>query len=204
MKVVGANARPTLEHCEYAANSTGLRVASNARPIIDNCCLQGNIDYAVNADAYSDGLGSLSASDCWWGSATGPRTGTTGAGDRVTANVAYSPWANYQICETSVSSVEDLPEVVQDFQMMAPHPNPFNPTTTIGFALPQTENVRLTIFDISGRLVRVLFDESRPAGTYEVQWNGMDDSGRRVASGVYVCRMEAGSYRGTKRMTLLK
>jgi hypothetical protein len=83
-------------------------------------------------------------------------------------------------------------------------PNPFNPATTIAFSLPQTERVRLVIFDLTGRLVRVIVDEVRAAGSYEVQWNGTGARGQQMASGVYVCRMEAGSLRETQRMTLVR
>ena len=204
LRLSGTTTRPILAHCGFSQNPSGLRIVSNARPSIDNCCFSGNSQYGLNADAYSDGQGVLLAQNCWWGSTAGPRTGTTGAGDRVTTNVSYSPWADYQVCETSVSSVGDLPEVVRNFQLAAPYPNPFNPTTTFEFAMPQTERVRLAIYDLSGRLVRVLVDEQRPAGTYDVQWNGMDDRGQRAASGVYLCRMEAGSFVSTKRMTMLK
>jgi hypothetical protein len=90
------------------------------------------------------------------------------------------------------------------FTLHANVPNPFNPMTTIAFTLPHTERVKLAIFDLTGRAVRVLVDEVRPAGRYEVQWTGTGDRGEQMASGVYVCRMEAGSFRETRRMTLVK
>ncbi len=90
------------------------------------------------------------------------------------------------------------------FALSANAPNPFNPLTTIAFVLPRAERVRLGIFDLTGRVVRVLVDEVRPAGSHEVQWNGTDHRGQPMASGVYVCRMEAGPFRETRRMTLVK
>jgi len=88
------------------------------------------------------------------------------------------------------------------------HPNPFNPSTEITFALPGgTANdvqVRLQIFDTRGRLVRTLVDDSRAPGQYSVSWHGRDDSGRVLASGVYYYRLEAGEEKITKRMALLK
>ena len=84
-------------------------------------------------------------------------------------------------------------------------PNPFNPKTTIAFALPRPESVTLTVHDLAGRLVRTLVSgEPLPAGRHERDWWGRDERGRRVASGVYLYRLEAGSYNETKRMTLLK
>jgi len=83
-------------------------------------------------------------------------------------------------------------------------PNPFNPSTTIAFAVPRAERVRLAIYDMTGRLVRVLVDGEMSVGNHEVRWDGTSDRGVLVASGVYVCRMEAGSFREARRLTLLK
>jgi flagellar hook assembly protein FlgD len=83
-------------------------------------------------------------------------------------------------------------------------PNPFNPSTTIAFTLQAAGRARLVVFDAAGRQVRTLVDETRPAGRHEVRWDGVDDRGRQVSSGVHFCRMEAGSFRDTKRMTLVQ
>jgi PKD repeat protein len=84
-------------------------------------------------------------------------------------------------------------------------PNPFNPMTTIYFELPEAANVRLQVFDISGRLVRNLLNgASLGAGRQDVVWNGKDDSGQQVAAGVYFYHMSTGSFSETKRMVLVK
>jgi PKD repeat protein len=84
-------------------------------------------------------------------------------------------------------------------------PNPFNPMTTIYFELPEAANVRLQVFDISGRLVRNLLNgASMGAGRQDVVWNGKDDSGQQVAAGVYFYHMSTGSFSETKRMVLVK
>ena len=83
-------------------------------------------------------------------------------------------------------------------------PNPFNPTTTIGFSLPRTGPVKLQVFDVRGRLVRTLLDEARSAGTYEVKWDGRDEGGRRAASGVYLYRLDAVGQVLQNKMTLVK
>ena len=84
-------------------------------------------------------------------------------------------------------------------------PNPFNPQTTIAFDLHRQVAVTLRVFDISGRLTRVLLDEEvRGSGSHEAVWNGQDDSGRRVASGTFFYRLEAGDFSETKRMILIK
>jgi flagellar hook assembly protein FlgD len=84
-------------------------------------------------------------------------------------------------------------------------PNPFNPQTTIAFELPNEQAVSLRVFDISGRLVRELVaGETMTMGRHETVWNGRDNTGRRVASGTYFYRLEAGEYSETKRMALIK
>lgn len=83
-------------------------------------------------------------------------------------------------------------------------PNPFNPATTIRFAVPANGNVRLTVFDVNGRIVRTLVDGNVVAGNHEVVWDGMDMSGRQVASGVYIYRLTGANNEITKRMTLVR
>ncbi len=84
------------------------------------------------------------------------------------------------------------------------HPNPFNPQTTISFNLPQQAAVTLRVFDVAGHLVKVLLDDEIVAeGRNEAVWYGRDGAGRRVASGTYFYRLEAGTYSETKRMVLV-
>ena len=84
-------------------------------------------------------------------------------------------------------------------------PNPFNPLTTLRYDLPEPARVGLRIYDLSGRLVRVLAQgEVIGAGRHEAVWNGRDEAGRTASAGVYFCRLEAGAFRQTRRMTLLK
>jgi flagellar hook capping protein FlgD len=83
-------------------------------------------------------------------------------------------------------------------------PNPFNPGTTIRFELPQDEQVSIRIFDVHGRVVRTLVQGRRPAGYNEVTWNGVDEAGKRVASGVYWCRLEMPGVVQTRAMVLTR
>jgi hypothetical protein len=83
-------------------------------------------------------------------------------------------------------------------------PNPFNPKTTFRFALDRASTVQLRVYDVSGRLVRDFGLGTQPAGPVEVQWNGTDDSGRPVASGVYLVRLVTPDRRETLRTVLLK
>ncbi len=86
----------------------------------------------------------------------------------------------------------------------AARPNPFNPSTTIGFTLPATGPVQLTIHDPSGRTVRTLVDAMLGASEHTVEWDGRDDRGHLVGSGVYIYRLSAGGQVLTDRMVLVK
>ncbi len=83
-------------------------------------------------------------------------------------------------------------------------PNPFNPTTTIKYAVPVRSTVNLTIYDVAGRVVTTLVNETREPNAYTVTWDGTNNRGERVASGVYFYRIVAGKYRDTRKMVLLK
>jgi flagellar hook assembly protein FlgD len=83
-------------------------------------------------------------------------------------------------------------------------PNPFNPVTQIPLSLGTAGRARLRIFDVRGRLVRTLIDTDLPAGARTVWWNGEDDEGRRLASGVYSYRLESGAIRERRRMILVR
>jgi hypothetical protein len=83
-------------------------------------------------------------------------------------------------------------------------PNPFNPVTVIHYQLPSHAHVRIEVFNIAGRRVRTLVNGEEDAGYRSVVWDGTDDGGARVASGVYLYRMEAGDFTAKKMMVLLK
>jgi hypothetical protein len=83
-------------------------------------------------------------------------------------------------------------------------PNPFNPNTVIVFAVPRPSEVRVEVFNVLGQKVRTLANEFSNAGYKRVEWDGTDDNGSSVASGVYLYRMTAGDFSETKKMLLLK
>jgi len=83
-------------------------------------------------------------------------------------------------------------------------PNPFNPRTTLSYELHRPGRVELGVYDAKGRRVAILVGGSREAGAHEVVWNGCDDGGRAVPSGVYFANLITDSYRETRRMLLLK
>ena len=83
-------------------------------------------------------------------------------------------------------------------------PNPFNPITTIRYGIARQERVSLIVYNVAGRRVKTLIDGTLPAGDHIAVWDGMNDTGQRVASGVYFCRFEAGAFERTRALVLLK
>ncbi len=98
------------------------------------------------------------------------------------------------------SNVVPVPEKVT----LSNYPNPFNPATTISYSLPLEGNVSLCIYNVKGQLVRQLIDGSQPEGYYEVVWNGKDNTGRLVASGIYYYQIKACGKNINKKMLMLK
>jgi len=84
------------------------------------------------------------------------------------------------------------------------YPNPFNPSTQIAFTLPEPGPIRLTVLNTRGQTVRVLAEDSYPAGRHLVTWNGRDGSGRKVASGIYLYMLETRLGTRTRKMTLIR
>ena len=96
------------------------------------------------------------------------------------------------------------PDVTR-FSLRQSVPNPFNPRTTISYDLPQATAVRLAIYDLTGRMVRQLRTGAvESPGRHGAVWNGNDDLGRPVSAGVYIYRLEAGSYIESRRLTLVR
>jgi hypothetical protein len=114
------------------------------------------------------------------------------------------------LIKTDADGLVQVTEDRQEIPRLGPwylrqnHPNPFGMATTIIYALPDAEPVTLAIYDIRGALVRNLIIGTVSAGLHQVVWDGRDGRGHNVASGVYFCSMDAGRFRETRRMVLLR
>jgi hypothetical protein len=95
-------------------------------------------------------------------------------------------------------------QAVRETALSSIHPNPFNPQTTVEFALTSPQHVRIMIYDVRGALVHRLVDQSLGAGEHRAVWNGIDDAGRPATSGIYFVRMVAGRFTDTKKIVLMK
>jgi hypothetical protein len=101
-------------------------------------------------------------------------------------------------------AVSAVPDVPMGGPGLAPAtPNPARGTANLRFTLPAPAHVRLDIFDVAGRPVAHLLDGLQPAGPQSVSWEGRDDAGRRVAPGVYFCRLASEGWQRSNRLVLL-
>lgn len=160
------------------------------------------------------------------------RTLTTSGPDDSVRDVQFDPLQNYDFTvaefdnagdenhQTDVSvhtltfaavgigDDEDTNRAPLSFRLDQNYPNPFNPSTVISYVVPGSSgsaaNVRLEIFDLRGHLVRSLVNERKTGGEYSVHWDGKDQNGSRINSGIYIYRLQTGEMTAFRKMTLLK
>ena len=118
-------------------------------------------------------------------------------------NLTPEQEAAFRLALYGEAGTSSLPRV---FSLSQNSPNPFNPSTTISYEVPERAPVQVTVrvYNLRGQLVRTLVEDVREAGTYTVFWDGTDTNGRQVSSGVYLYRMRAGDFVQTRKMVLLK
>jgi hypothetical protein len=109
----------------------------------------------------------------------------------------------------NIKDVVSIKEIPTSYGLLQNYPNPFNPETWIPFNLPKATDVSIQIYDLSGKLVRKLDLGKKPGGSYLTKteaayWDGKNNLGERVASGIYYYQLKAGAYRAVKKMIILK
>ena len=105
-------------------------------------------------------------------------------------------------CEAILSIEKDV--LPLQFILYQNYPNPFNPVTTLCYNLREDAMVNLTIYDMMGRQVSTLVNRKQTAGYKSVQWNATNSAGSPVSAGIYLYMIQAGEFRQTKKMVLLK
>jgi hypothetical protein len=95
-------------------------------------------------------------------------------------------------------------EIPEEYQLLQNYPNPFNPSTSIQYALKQASKVSLKIYNLLGQEIRTLVNTNQEAGFQNVQWDGRDNRGQSVASGIYIYRLETDEFTSTRKMVLMK
>jgi len=119
----------------------------------------------------------------------------------ATVSIVGNAKLNDEISSSLNAKVRELPT---EFALSQNYPNPFNPTTSIKFSVAQDAKVNLVVYDMLGQRVRTLVDGIQEAGFYTVRWDGSNDFGGKVASGIYIYRLQAGSFVSTMKMNLMK
>jgi Tol biopolymer transport system component len=159
---------------------------NDIRPVVAGSKIYFNYEQAIN---------NAPASEVWRMNLDGSQR------EQVISGVyAYYP----EIVEAVPTSVSENSGQPRGFVLSQNYPNPFNPTTIISYIVPHQAHVTLEIYDGLGRQVTTLVNEIQSPGPRSIMWNGEAASGRRVASGVYYYRLNAGSFVETKKMILLK
>jgi subtilisin-like proprotein convertase family protein len=105
---------------------------------------------------------------------------------------------------TGVDDGDEVEGVPLSYELVGARPNPFNPVTSVMYGAPSSGAVRVAVYSVAGREVRVLVDGEVGPGYHEVVWDGRDGNGVSMASGVYFVRMDAAGYRGSIKAVLLK
>ena len=101
------------------------------------------------------------------------------------------------------SVVENVPQN-HSFKLDQNYPNPFNPSTTINYSIQESGNVIIKIYDSLGKQIRILVNETKNSGEYRTIWDGRDDNGKKVSSGVYFYQIQVGDYIQAKKMIMLR
>ena len=100
--------------------------------------------------------------------------------------------------------LSDASNTPDKFKLNQNYPNPFNPVTKLGYDLPKKGLVNITIYDMLGNVINQLVNEVQSSGYKAIRWNATDNQGQPVSAGVYLYSIEAGEFRLTKKMILLK
>ncbi len=173
-----------------------LGAVSGAAPVLTGIvALMLSVDSTLNAIEVRDILQNTARSDVF----TGTTPNTSWGYGKVDALAAVTEVMN-------LSDIEGPNDpLASGFELMQNYPNPFNPATTIAYEIGQPGPVQLIIYDTAGRTIRTLANESlQPAGRYEVLWDGRDQAGQNVGSGIYFYRLQAGDYSLVNKAILLR
>ena len=99
---------------------------------------------------------------------------------------------------------ENAGSVPEDYTLLQNYPNPFNPTTEIRFQLPKTSHVAVRIYNTLRQEIRALADRQYEVGFHAIRWDGKDNNGNLVGSGIYLYQLQAGTFSQVRKMSLLR
>ncbi|MDW7679976.1 MAG: right-handed parallel beta-helix repeat-containing protein [bacterium] len=129
--------------------------------------------------------------------------------DDPLADIAYAEMTNYgspqRFFKENPNREPDQQDVLPtELTLFQNYPNPFNPDTEIRYQLPEAAHVKLEIYNLLGQKIRTLIDDPKPAGSHTLRWDGRDDFGAAVSSGVYLYRLTAGRFCGARKMVVMR
>lgn len=182
----------------YAWNIHGWTVGANGRDVEINRSLTG---YKVYLNGQLQGQVGTDARNYLLSGLVSGQTYTAGVTAVYTSGETQAATVQFTFNPTAANDNNVAPARTE---LVGNYPNPFNPNTTIKFANKENGMVKLNIFNVRGQKVRSLVNSQMAAGTHTINWNGTDDNGNVVASGVYMYNLECGRYTSTKKMILMK
>lgn len=167
------------------------------KPLLDTNILNGTTGNDIGFLKYFAQIrGGTAATDVWG-------FGITQVGTAVNWKPTW-PLPEAALLVTGVTDNAQAGSVPENFELLQNYPNPFNPTTSITYKIAKSVEVKLNVYNLSGQKVRTLVNERKAAGSYTVKWDGSDQLGRAVVSGVYFCKLEAGDFVQTQKMLFVK
>ena len=191
----------------------GLLVGANTNPTLTNSIIWGNNPnqiqgFGTPTITYSDiqggwnGVGNIDSDPLFCNSDSGDFTLTENSPCIGTGRNGTNMGAFDVECEAILSTDKDV--IPLQYVLHQNYPNPFNPTTQIRYDLPEDALVSISIYDVMGRRIKSLSNANQTAGYHSLQWDATNDIGEGVSAGMYIYTIQAGGYRATKKMVLLK
>ena len=198
-------ASPFVRYCQFYSLHTGVKAATGSRPDLGdsassswgNSSFDSSLTHYVNfSNSLYAGAETLWAQYNWWGT-TNPSSIKFVTDSRYKV-IMWNPYRNSQ------PKIESLFALPNEFCLSQNYPNPFNPTTTIAFVLDRPGNTVVSIYNLLGQQVKTLISEYLSPGQYQIIWDGRNNSGVPVSSGVYFYTLQSGDRFDSKKMLLIR
>ena len=191
-----SSSSPMIDSCIIAHNyGDGVYGNNGATPELHYNDIFDNEFYGVMNASYGD---TIDATYNWWGDPSGPGGMGPGTGDEVSNRVLFDPWLGGPV------GIYEYKKPQKAAIALKTEPNPFKHKTTIYYALEKPGMVSLKVYDQTGRLVRILESGIQQARNYTAIWDGCDETRKRLPTGIYFIRLNAGDITSTKKVILIR